>query len=142
MSRVGGKAQLAAYRAVSGQIKLAYSQFEELENFSRFDSKLDPHTQQTIDRGKRIRACLGQPQLQPIPVLEQIHVLNALSLGVFDTIPLHFMHEAEICVRNSAPSINKDVADQILTGKDFSEAQQQELRTIAQKSISHLKEKK
>ena len=33
VSRVGGKAQRAAYRAVAGDLKLAYAQFEELETF-------------------------------------------------------------------------------------------------------------
>ena len=36
VSRVGGAAQRAAYRAVAGDLKLAYAQFEELETFSRF----------------------------------------------------------------------------------------------------------
>src|SRR5690606_25529802 len=36
VSRVGGEAQLAAYRAVSGDLRLSYSQFEELEAFARF----------------------------------------------------------------------------------------------------------
>ncbi|MEO8629476.1 MAG: alternate F1F0 ATPase, F1 subunit alpha, partial [Betaproteobacteria bacterium] len=36
VSRVGGKAQRAAYREVAGNLKLAYAQFEELETFARF----------------------------------------------------------------------------------------------------------
>jgi F-type H+-transporting ATPase subunit alpha len=41
VSRVGGAAQRAAYRAVAGTLKLAYSQFEELESFARFGTRLD-----------------------------------------------------------------------------------------------------
>ncbi|MEF9673561.1 F0F1 ATP synthase subunit alpha, partial [Pseudomonas sp. PCH446] len=41
VSRVGGKAQSAAYRAVAGDLKLAYAQFEELETFARFGARLD-----------------------------------------------------------------------------------------------------
>jgi F-type H+-transporting ATPase subunit alpha len=41
VSRVGGKAQLAAYRAVAGDLKLAYAQFEELETFARFGARVD-----------------------------------------------------------------------------------------------------
>jgi len=36
VSRVGGKAQLPAYRLVAGALKLYYAQFEELEMFARF----------------------------------------------------------------------------------------------------------
>ena len=49
VSRVGGKAQRAAYRAVAGALKFAYAQFEELETFARFGARLDEDTR-TIDR--------------------------------------------------------------------------------------------
>jgi F-type H+-transporting ATPase subunit alpha len=51
VSRVGGKAQLAAYRAVAGDLRLFYSQFEELEVFSRFGSRLDERTKMMLARG-------------------------------------------------------------------------------------------
>ncbi|MGB5096274.1 MAG: alternate F1F0 ATPase, F1 subunit alpha, partial [Porticoccaceae bacterium] len=60
VSRVGGKAQLAAYRAVAGDLKLAYAQFEELETFARFGARLDEDTRKVIEHGRRIRACLKQ----------------------------------------------------------------------------------
>ncbi|MEO9231558.1 MAG: alternate F1F0 ATPase, F1 subunit alpha, partial [Devosia sp.] len=44
VSRVGGKAQRAAFRAVAGDLKLAYAQFEELETFARFGAHLDDDT--------------------------------------------------------------------------------------------------
>jgi F-type H+-transporting ATPase subunit alpha len=47
VSRVGGKAQRAAYRAVAGDLKLAYAQFEELETFARFGARLDEDTQRS-----------------------------------------------------------------------------------------------
>mgnify|MGYP000682890352 CR=1 FL=1 len=49
VSRVGGKAQRAAYRAVAGDLKLAYAQFEELETFSRFGARLDEDTRKIIE---------------------------------------------------------------------------------------------
>jgi F-type H+/Na+-transporting ATPase subunit alpha len=44
VSRVGGKTQLSAYRSVAGDLRLSYSQFEELESFSRFGTRLDEST--------------------------------------------------------------------------------------------------
>ena len=64
VSRVGGKAQRAAYRAVAGDLKLAYAQFEELETFARFGARLDEDTRQLIEHGQRIRACLGQSEIR------------------------------------------------------------------------------
>ncbi len=55
VSRVGGQAQLPAYRAVAGHLKLAYSQFEELESFAKFGTRLDDATRKIIDHGQRIR---------------------------------------------------------------------------------------
>ena len=60
VSRVGGNAQWKAYRAVAGDLKLDYAQFEEMENFARFGTHLDPTTQKVVDHGQRIRACLKQ----------------------------------------------------------------------------------
>ena len=74
VSRVGGKAQRAAYRAVAGDLKLAYAQFEELETFARFGARLDEDTRKIIDHGRRIRACLKQPESSPSTVPAQIAI--------------------------------------------------------------------
>ena len=54
VSRVGGKAQSPAYRAVAAALKLSYAQFEELEMFARFGTRLDERTRQVIDHGRRM----------------------------------------------------------------------------------------
>src|SRR5476651_2239706 len=98
VSRVGGKAQRATFRAVSGDLKLAYAQFEELETFARFGARLDEDTRKTIEHGRRIRACLKQPESAPVPVPAQIAVLLALAAKLFDTVPIEKMPEAERAV--------------------------------------------
>jgi F-type H+-transporting ATPase subunit alpha len=95
VSRVGGKAQLAAYRAVAGDLKLAYAQFEELEAFARFGSRLDDGTRRIIEHGERIRACLQQSEFERVSVPEQIVLLKALASGLLDTVPLDRIAEAE-----------------------------------------------
>ena len=80
VSRVGGKAQRAAYRAVAGDLKLAYAQFEELETFARFGARLDDDTRKIIEHGRRIRACLNQAEFAPVSVPAQIVVLLALTV--------------------------------------------------------------
>jgi F-type H+/Na+-transporting ATPase subunit alpha len=54
VSRVGGKAQRAAYRAVARDLKLAYAQFEELETFARFGARLDEDARKIIEDLKAI----------------------------------------------------------------------------------------
>ena len=118
VSRVGGKAQRAAYRAVTGDLKLSYAQFEELETFARFGARLDEASRRTIEHGRRIRACLNQAELAPIAVPAQIAVLLALGAGLFDAVPMDRMAEAERAVREAAAGIPKQLRDRLEgTGK-------------------------
>lgn len=105
VSRVGSKAQRASYRAVTGDLKLAYAQFEELENFARFGTHLDDDTRHIIDHGERIRACLKQPELAPVSVPAQMAILLALSHHLFDPVPLERMADAEQAVYAAAADI-------------------------------------
>ncbi len=89
VSRVGGKAQRAAYRTVAGGLKLAYAQFTELESFAKFGTRLDDHTRKIIDHGQRIRAVLKQAELEPASVSEQIIVLVALTERLLVSVPLY-----------------------------------------------------
>ena len=109
VSRVGGKAQWAAYRAVAGDLKLAYAQFVELETFARFGARLDEATRKIIDRGQRMRACLKQPELSPISVPAQIAVLLALTAHLFDRVALDRMVEAVRVVQAAAASLPAEV---------------------------------
>ncbi len=109
VSRVGGKAQRAAYRAVAGDLKLSYAQFEELETFARFGARVDENTREIIEHGRRIRACLKQPEFAPVSVPAQIAVLLALTAKLFDAVPLDQMTDAERAVRDSTTGIPADL---------------------------------
>jgi F-type H+-transporting ATPase subunit alpha len=81
VSRVGGKAQLPAFRDLTGDLKLQYAQFEELEGFSRFGSQLDKSRQALLEHGRKIREFLKQPAGAPIPVKRQLELLKELMAG-------------------------------------------------------------
>ena len=118
VSRVGGKAQYPAYRAIVGSLKLAYAQFEELENFARFGTRLDKSTRANIIHGQRIRACLVQQQYKPVSTLEQIATLKTLDNGGFDSIPLEQMGAAQqtVChaIRNITHNLSQEDIDAVL----------------------------
>ena len=67
VSRVGGNAQIKAMKKVAGTLKLAYSQYRELQAFSQFGSDLDADTKKRLNQGERIVEVLKQPQNSPIP---------------------------------------------------------------------------
>jgi F-type H+-transporting ATPase subunit alpha len=94
VSRVGGRAQLPAFRAVAGPLKLAYAQFEELEGFARFGAKLGEDTRAQLERGRRVREALKQHEASPLSVAEQIGLLLAVTEGLFDVVSLEAMHAA------------------------------------------------
>ncbi|HVU05501.1 MAG TPA: alternate F1F0 ATPase, F1 subunit alpha [Polyangiaceae bacterium] len=136
VSRVGGKAQRSAYRAVTGDLKLAYAQFEELETFARFGARLDDHTRKVIEHGRRIRECLKQPELSPVSVPAQIAILLSLSAGLFDSVPLDAMIEAERAVRDSAAEIPADTCARLETAANLSADDRDAIVAIARRALS------
>nr|WP_298138602.1 alternate F1F0 ATPase, F1 subunit alpha [uncultured Pseudomonas sp.] len=113
VSRVGGKAQRAAYRAVAGDLKLAYAQFEELETFARFGARLGDDSLRVIDHGRRIRACLKQAESAPVSVPAQIATLLALSSELFDGIALAQMRGAGAVVAEAAARLPMDLRERL-----------------------------
>jgi F-type H+-transporting ATPase subunit alpha len=87
VSRVGGKAQITAYRKVAGDLRLSYTQFQELESFARFGTRLDESTRKTLEHGRRVREALKQNQASPLTAGEQIAVLLAVTEGLLDEVP-------------------------------------------------------
>ena len=138
VSRVGGKAQRAAYRAVAGDLKLAYAQFEELETFARFGARLDEDTRKIIEHGRRIRACLKQPEFAPVSVPAQIAVLLALTAELFDRVPLDQMTDAEHAVREAAANIPAEVCARFETADKLSDEDRKTIIEIARQALAPL----
>ena len=133
VSRVGGKAQLPAYRAVAGDLKLAYAQFEELERFSRYGTRLQESVRKQLERGRRVREVLKQPQYEPIPVAEQIAAMFAATEGLFDDLPAGMVNDAEAPIRQAVNEKQADLAGRIAAGEEIADADRAALReTIAQ----------
>jgi len=135
VSRVGGKAQLAAYRAVASSLKLAYAQFEELESFARFGTRLDSNTRKIIEHGRRIRECLKQPIHHGLKVEEQIAVLLALTRGLFDDVPASSVRDAEHAVIESIKSVPDSITTQIYENKSLNDEDLKRILDIAQNAV-------
>ena len=141
VSRVGGKAQRAAYRAVAGDLKLAYAQFEELETFARFGARLDEDTRKSIEHGRRIRACLKQPEFAPVSVPAQIAILLALIADLFDAVPIDQMRDAEHAVHEAAVNIPAEVCARFETTDKLSDEDRKTIVEIARKSLARFQPK-
>jgi len=136
VSRVGGKAQRAPYRAVAGDLKLGYAQFEELETFARFGARLDQDTRKIIEHGRRIRACLKQPELAPVSMPAQITVLLALTAGLFDAVPLDQMKDAERTVQEAVAKIPAEAAGRLETAPKLSDEDRKAIVEIARQALA------
>ncbi|MCK4391054.1 MAG: alternate F1F0 ATPase, F1 subunit alpha [Desulfobacterales bacterium] len=140
VSRVGGKTQLAAYRTVAGDLRLSYSQFEELETFSRFGTRLDEETRKTLEHGRRVREILKQPQYQPISVPEQIAVLLTVTEGILDQLPLDEIAGAEQVIRKAVSEELPDFCTRIQSGDTLNGEDREALVGTARKAIEKEKQ--
>jgi F-type H+/Na+-transporting ATPase subunit alpha len=138
VSRVGGKTQLPAYRAVAGDLRLSYSQFEELETFARFGTRLDDETRKTIERGQRVREVLKQPQYDPIPVAEQIAVLLAVTSGIFDEVELDEIAAAELVVRKAVMGKLTQLTLRIANGEALTDEDREAMISVSRAAVREM----
>ncbi len=113
VSRVGGKAQSRALREVAGKLRVTLSQFEELEDFARFGTRLDDVTRARLTRGAAVRSALRQAERDPMPAFEQLAVLLAAMEGLFDGLAEQLVSTAMTRVRAAARKDLQVIGDRI-----------------------------
>ncbi len=95
VSRVGGSAQKKSMKKVSGELKLLYSQYRELQSFAQFGSDLDADTKARLALGERIVEVLKQNRNSPVSVGCQVAIIYAVTKGWLDSIPVSKVHDFE-----------------------------------------------
>ncbi|MDD4516062.1 F0F1 ATP synthase subunit alpha [Massilibacteroides sp.] len=96
VSRVGGRAQVAAMKKVAGTLKTSQAQYRELESFIRFGGEIDKITEQVIDKGRKNTALLIQQQYHPLKTGEQIAILYCGTHGLLREVPIEKVHTFEM----------------------------------------------
>ncbi len=96
VSRVGGSAQLKGMKKVSGELKLLYSQYRELQAFAQFGSDLDADTKSRLALGERIVEVLKQGRNAPVRVGCQVAIVYAVINGYLNDIPVKEVKQYEI----------------------------------------------
>jgi F-type H+-transporting ATPase subunit alpha len=140
VSRVGDKAQLPSYSSIAN-LKLEYAQFEELETFARFGTRLDENTKKTIEHGKRIRECLKQPELQQMPVSEQIIILLALKNGLMDSIPVEKIKDAQDALLKNFKDFPDEIIKRLFSDAKLSDEDIKAILKIAGTILAPLQDK-
>lgn len=136
VSRVGGKTQLPAFRSVAGDLRLAYSQFEELETFARFATRLDPETRATIEHGRRVREVLKQNEHQSLRASEQMIILKAINAGLLDDVDLDHFAQAEMLILHRVDSRLSEFCERLDAGEALLAKQWQQVLDITAEVLS------
>lgn len=137
VSRVGGDAQLPAYRSLVGPLKLFFSQFEELESFAKFGTQMDPETARRLKRGRAIRAVMQQIQYAPMPAADQIAVFLATNDGLLDDIATDKIERAqEIIIRVLHAQFPKVIETITVQKEKLSDDVKRRLLTAFQKALN------
>ena len=117
VSRVGGSAQIKSMKKVAGTLKIDQAQYAELESFSKFSSDMDKVTAMSIDKGRKNKRLLVQPQYSPMPVGEQVAILYCGTHALLRDVPtesvLKFQDEFLARMRGS----HRDILDRLAEGK-------------------------
>ena len=95
VSRVGGSAQLKAMKKVSGELKLLYSQYRELQSFAQFGSDLDADTKARLALGERIVEVLKQNRNSPVRVGCQVAIIYAAVNGYLNDVEVSKVSQYE-----------------------------------------------
>ncbi|WP_067125039.1 F0F1 ATP synthase subunit alpha [Microtetraspora malaysiensis] len=120
VSRVGGSAQTKAMRKVAGTLRLALSQYRDLEAFAAFASDLDAASLAQLERGQRLVELLKQPQYSPFPVEKEVVSIWAGTTGELDDVPVEDIRRFESEFLDYL-SGNKGVFDSIRETKELSD---------------------
>jgi F-type H+/Na+-transporting ATPase subunit alpha len=129
VSRVGGDAQIKAYRQVAGRLKLDMAQFRELAAFAQFGSDLDKATRSQLDRGLRIQEVLKQPQYNPLPVAQQVAIIYAVTNGFLDDVPIEKVATWEAQFHSFTKNAHPEILQTITEEKRLSDETIAALRT-------------
>ena len=136
VSRVGSKAQNRTLRSVSGNLRVTLSQFEELEDFARFGTRLDDVTRARLARGSAVRTALRQAERDPMPALEQLAVLVAAMEGLFDQYSEQRISDAMRLVREAAQLKLEVIEQRISANQKLSDEDQALMVSVAQAALS------
>ena len=117
VSRVGGAAQLKPMKKVSGELKLLYSQYRELQAFAQFGSDLDADTKARLALGERIVEVLKQKRNSPVTVGCQTAIIYAVTHGKLNNIPVESVSDYEAALYELLRSEYSDLLNRFDAGQ-------------------------
>lgn len=127
VSRVGGNAQIKAMKKVSGTLKLAYSQYRELQSFAQFGSDLDKDTKERLAMGERIVEVLKQGRNSPVRVEHQVIIIYAVTHGYLTKVNTQDIRKYERELFDYLDVNYSEIGKDIKTTKDLTKENEERL---------------
>lgn len=137
VSRVGGDAQIKAMKKVAGSLKLAYSQYRELQSFAQFGSDLDADTKARLANGERIVEVLKQGRTSPIKVEHQVMIIYAVTNGLLEEIPVEKITEFQNEMFEFMDTRYPQIGEEIVNTKELSKENTKALHEALQESVKY-----
>jgi len=114
VSRIGNKAQWPAMKALSGQLRLEYLQYQELLQMTQLRTTgLSKDAEDRMKRGQAITQLLIQDKNNPLRMEAEVMYLFALSMGVLDSLSsqdfLRFKNEFVKLVQKEFPDLFDEI---------------------------------
>ena len=116
VSRVGGAAQIKGMKKVTGELKLLYAQYRELQAFAQFGSDLDADTKSRLALGARIVEVLKQKRSAPVRVGCQVAIVYAVTRGYLNEVDPDKVNEYEHDLYEYLESSYKPLLERIENG--------------------------
>ncbi len=138
VSRVGGSAQIPAMKKSAGGLRINLAQYRELAAFAQFGSDLDAATQATLTRGERLVEILKQGQYAPVPVADQVMIINVGTAGGLDKVPVKSVVEFEKNFLQYMADSKPQVAEEINSTGKLSDESKQVLAEAAETVCSQM----
>ena len=132
VSRVGGAAQTKVIKKLVGGIRIALSQYRELEAFSQFASDLDDATRKQLERGQRVMEVLKQPQYDPMSVSEMAITWYATVNGYFDDVKIEKVVAASTALLSFCRDSKKELLAEINSNPTYNETVESQIKAVVE----------
>ncbi|MBI2888904.1 MAG: F0F1 ATP synthase subunit alpha [Candidatus Liptonbacteria bacterium] len=134
VSRVGSAAQTKAMKKAASGLKLALSQFRELQAFVQFASDVDEATRAKIRRGQIITEILKQEDQAPLPFEKQVVLLYAALKGTFDHLEVSAVGAAKTSFMETVEKLHEeDILNPIRESSDMSAQVEAKLKEVMER---------
>jgi F-type H+-transporting ATPase subunit alpha len=138
VSRVGGKTQIQAMKKLAQSIRLAYTQFSELEKFAKFGTTMDAGTKKTLEKGRRIRELLKQSEVDTVSLGEQVLLLHVADRDLLAAIEPEKVRDFERRFRELARTELADLLARIAANEKPDDKEIEEAMRLAERVVNAL----